>query len=178
MARPITTLLGYIEVIEEKANNSMASDVRMHAMWGCNVSELYVCSNVRTAKECFPIIRFRTCPLTTSTSPLPERRPLARPRAEGSPLAGPRAEGRPLPRPGAEGRPFAQVRDLPGQGRRVIIGALPRLQGVVGIALWDEVDFDLIPLKLFKNAFSIANCTLSYGTLQRGAFDSAIRDHP
>ena len=44
MPIPITTLLGYIEVIEEKANNSMASDVRvrMHAMWGCNVSVLCV----------------------------------------------------------------------------------------------------------------------------------------
>ena len=66
------------------------------------------------------------------------------------------------------------MRDLPGQGRRVIIGAIPRLQGVVGIALCDEIDFDLIPLNLFKNAFSIAACTMSYGMLQRGAFNSAI----
>ena len=67
------------------------------------------------------------------------------------------------------------MRDLPGQGRRVTvaIGGLPRLQSVVGIALCDEVDFDLIPLKLFKNAFSIATCTLFYGMLQRGAFNSA-----
>ena len=101
---------------------------------------------------------------------IPERCPLARPRAEGGPLAGPRAEGRPLPRPGAEGRPLAQVRDLPGQGRRVIIGALPRLQGVVGIALCDEVDFDVIPSKIACLSLVMWDVAM----LQRGAFNYAM----